>query len=264
MKFAIGSDFHLDVNERYPFMLESDRDAFYLCAGDIAGVPDFRDKWLQQQIERGYRGVFVSGNHKVYHDEPISMEQLHDKLRGQFADCQNGFKFLENDCVFIESENILIIGCTLWTDFMLDGFQVLSGDFATKHMNDYGFKCIQTSDGMRRMCWQDTVKWFADSISYIENTIKEYPNARVVLLTHHGPSRKSVGVQFMNSVLSAAFVSNLEPFIHKHPEIKLWVHGHTHSSSDYMIDGCRVVCNPRGYVFAGEDSAFNKNLIIEI
>ncbi len=32
----------------------------------------------------------------------------------------------------------------------------------------------------------------------------------------------------------------------------LWIHGHTHDSFDYVHNGTRVVCNPRGYCeFAG-------------
>jgi hypothetical protein len=29
--------------------------------------------------------------------------------------------------------------------------------------------------------------------------------------------------------------------------VQLWIHGHTHSSFDYVVAGTRVVCNPRGY-----------------
>jgi len=32
------------------------------------------------------------------------------------------------------------------------------------------------------------------------------------------------------------------------PQIKLWVHGHTHDPYDYVIGETRVVCNPRGYI----------------
>ena len=32
---------------------------------------------------------------------------------------------------------------------------------------------------------------------------------------------------------------------------KLWIHGHMHNRSDYMIGDTRIVCNPRGY--AGHD-----------
>ena len=27
---------------------------------------------------------------------------------------------------------------------------------------------------------------------------------------------------------------------------QLWIHGHTHDSFDYVVNGTRVVCNPRG------------------
>jgi len=33
-----------------------------------------------------------------------------------------------------------------------------------------------------------------------------------------------------------------------HPQIKLWIHGHTHESFDYMVGDTRIVCNPRGYI----------------
>lgn len=29
--------------------------------------------------------------------------------------------------------------------------------------------------------------------------------------------------------------------------VKLWVHGHMHNASDYVIGDTRVVCNPKGY-----------------
>ena len=46
----------------------------------------------------------------------------------------------------------------------------------------------------------------------------------------------------------------------------LWVHGHTHDSFDYTINGTRVVCNPRGYVIDGvnENARFDPDLVIAI
>ena len=29
--------------------------------------------------------------------------------------------------------------------------------------------------------------------------------------------------------------------------IKVWTHGHTHDTFDYMIGSTRIVCRPRGY-----------------
>jgi hypothetical protein len=39
----------------------------------------------------------------------------------------------------------------------------------------------------------------------------------------------------------------MEKFIKQNPRIKLFVHGHMHDSFDYMIDNCRVICEPYGY-----------------
>jgi predicted phosphodiesterase len=47
---------------------------------------------------------------------------------------------------------------------------------------------------------------------------------------------------------------------------RLWIHGHTHDSFDYRLDGTRVVCNPRGYAKDGanENPLFDAGFMIEI
>jgi hypothetical protein len=44
------------------------------------------------------------------------------------------------------------------------------------------------------------------------------------------------------------------------------VHGHTHDSFDYDLDGTRVVCNPRGYARGGvnENPRFDPHLTITV
>jgi len=47
----------------------------------------------------------------------------------------------------------------------------------------------------------------------------------------------------------------------------LWIHGHVHSSADYVVEGTRVVCNARGYPgYLGgvENAFFSPGLIVEI
>lgn len=268
MKFAIGSDFHLDINQDHPFDLEADKDAFYLCCGDTSGEPEFRDKWLVRQAERGYRGAFVLGNHQVYHIFIKSIQDMHAELHNMFNSCDNGFKFLENDTIYFLADNILLIGCTLWTDFTADGDATIAGNIAQTRMNDYGWKCFKDGDEIRKLHWADTVTFNNKSMEYIRQTIDEYkqkhPDIKVVLMTHHAPSRKSLDARFVNSVLAPAFVSNLEHFILGTPEIKLWAHGHLHDACDYKIGECRIVCNPRGYLYHGEGGDFNTNLIVEI
>ena len=47
--------------------------------------------------------------------------------------------------------------------------------------------------------------------------------------------------------MNGGFHTELSEMILDHPNIKHWVHGHTHDPFDYKIGECRVVCNPRGY-----------------
>jgi hypothetical protein len=70
-----------------------------------------------------------------------------------------------------------------------------------------------------------------------------------VVCTHHAPSKGSEHPRYAHDTLmNGAYNSNLDDFIMERPMIKLWTHGHTHEDFDYMIKGCRVVCNPRGYI----------------
>jgi hypothetical protein len=76
-----------------------------------------------------------------------------------------------------------------------------------------------------------------------------------VVLTHHGPHRLSLAPRFADHWVSTAFINELPAAFFDVPV--LWVHGHTHTSFDYRIGGCRVLCNPRGYARSGAGAAEN-------
>src|SRR5690606_7517276 len=86
-----------------------------------------------------------------------------------------------------------------------------------------------------------------------------------VVVTHHAPSRKSIHPRFADSLLNAGFVSDAERLIGA-DRAQLWIHGHTHDSFDYPVNGTRVICNPRGYAKDGvnENPLFSPDLIVEV
>lgn len=259
----------MDVNRNYPFELESDKNAFCLICGDTAGIPKDRDNWLIEQEKRGYHGAFILGNHQVYNWDEISMQDMHTQLKDQFNDCSNGFKFLENDSIYFPEENILLIGCTLWTDFNVFGHTESDGQYSQYRMNDYKWHCLKHSSGLRKMNWKDKLRFHKKSMKYIQETITKYkrshPGVKIIVMTHHAPSMKSVAIACdKDRWIIPAYVSALDDFILNNPEIKLWCHGHLHDQANYEIGGCRVVSNPRGYVYWGEDALFNSNFIVEI
>ena len=84
------------------------------------------------------------------------------------------------------------------------------------------------------------------------------------MITHMAPSMLSVPEQYATDRISAAYASRLEELAAK---ADLWVHGHMHESSDYLIGKCRIVCNPCGYMTRGggiENGDFDPNFIAEI
>ena len=63
----------------------------------------------------------------------------------------------------------------------------------------------------------------------------------------------------------ACFVSDAAHLIDR-SRVQLWVHGHTHDSFDYVVNGTRVVCNPRGYAKNGvnENPSFDIDFIVDV
>lgn len=277
-KFRILSDLHVDYNNEYPFDLEGDTKVFTLIAGDVAGWPSIRKAWLRRQIDFGYKGVFVEGNHVVYHNEKKTLDEIYIDLRNDFPLNPDSFSFLENNCILIK--DILIIGCTLWTDYNLYDHIERDGYEAEHGMNDFRFKCIKTlseeeypdgaksrwNNGVRNLKYTDQIRFHEQSLKAIDQCLYEHKGRyrKVILVTHHAPTQMSIGHKYVGSRLNAAYASRLSDFILNRPEICLWVHGHVHEPFDYQIGNCHVICNPRGYVRYYEDTSFKPNLIVNI
>ena len=98
----------------------------------------------------------------------------------------------------------------------------------------------------------------------IEKACEMFPDKKIIVVTHHAPSAKSIDIVYETDKANGSYASNLENFILDHPNIKLWCHGHIHSQSDYMIGDCRVICNPRGYEMYRPNLAFESRLLIEV
>jgi predicted house-cleaning noncanonical NTP pyrophosphatase (MazG superfamily) len=97
---------------------------------------------------------------------------------------------------------------------------------------------------------EDTVEYHRKMLEYIKIVTTMMPEStqKYVVVGHHAPSKASTHPRYQNdTTMNGAYSSDLSEFILDRPQIKLWVHGHTHDSFDYMIGSTRVVCNPRGY-----------------
>lgn len=101
-----------------------------------------------------------------------------------------------------------------------------------------------------------------EQTSWIRERLTDEFEGPTILVTHHLPHPRSIHRKYRGSALNPAFASDLSHFMG--PPIALWIHGHTHESCDYVENGTRVVCNPRGYGPFELNAAFDPILKVEI
>ena len=117
----------------------------------------------------------------------------------------------------------------------------------TKSGNWYPCNSGKTKKTLRTFEPSDHAGYFHYSFGFIKEKVEEYKDKPIVIMTHHAPSPYSISEEYKGSMLNAAFASNLNKFIIKHPQIRLWVHGHIHTPTDYILGETRIACCPFGY-----------------
>lgn len=245
MRIKVISDLHIDINHRVTWQF--DPDTFYVICGDISGDAEITRDFVKKHIKQG---VFVAGNHLGYSSK-ITLEDSLALLRSEFN--KGKVRFLNNNVYTIK--NTVFIGTTLWTDFNLYGCVPECMEIAWNCLNDYRYvKTFNEKYGMVRTLGPiTTLGYFQKNVAYLEKQLEKYKDKKVVIVTHHAPSLKSIDEKYVYDKTSAAYASNLEWLIEKYDNIVLWCHGHVHAKTRYRIGHTRVVCEPFGY--------YNENLM---
>ena len=253
VKLHILSDLHLSAG---PFEVpRNDADAVIL-AGDVARPKDA----VEWALGFAKPVLYVAGNHEFYGGSiPGTLAELKRRCAG------TDVRVLDCDATFLGG--VRFLGTTLWTDFALFGTEeerAAAVGEAQRLIRDFSRIRIREGDeGLFTPA--DSAALFASHAGWLERELSEPYAGPTVVVTHHAPSPKSIHPRFADSLLNACFVSDAERLV-AGGRACLWIHGHTHDSFDYFINGTRVVCNPRGYAKDGvnENRRFDANLTIEI
>jgi len=251
MKIALGSDLHLEFGAIELHNTEA-ADVLVL-AGDILVAKHLNPthhhdaryrKFFKECCERFPKVVYVLGNHEHYaYDVQETVTYLKSEL------VYDNLYILDDETVDILDHTF--IGTTLWTDMNEEDSLTLY--HTTSMMNDFqtiknSARTVNEWGKPARLTPEDTVEFHKKSMDYINHITYNRPNYKFVVVGHHCPSLKSVHPKYANDkIMNGAFASDLDDFIAYRPQIKLWVHGHTHEDFDYMLSETRIVCNPRGY-----------------
>jgi predicted phosphodiesterase len=207
--------------------------------------------------------LFVPGNHEY---DAQDFDDGHVRLR---RTCEElGIHFLERETMVLGG--VRFIGTTLWSDFdaLADheracdlGRRLMLRDKAFRAANFYLRKTGGTrfsepflAEPMRAqaLVCQD---WLRTALA------KPFEGSTVVV-THFAPSLRSADPRYGLVPGTAGFCNALDDML---SQADLWLHGHLHAPSDYVVHGvrsggaawqCRVVANPLGYDRKGEQESF--------
>ena len=293
MKIKIVSDLHLEFG---PLSIENNGADVLILSGDICVASDLNDRdnynimgeqrrsnsyhtFFSECCERFSHVIYIAGNHEHYHgDFATSISRLREKLS-----YLSNLYILDKEVKVID--DVTFVGGTLWTDMNKEDPNTLFG--ISRMMNDFrlvensnrevSYKVYGTINGVEdrskvsfktrpsRFGPEDALADHKEMMQFVKTVVEGQPDQKFVVVGHHAPSKQSTKPRYKNDVImNGGYSSDLSEFILDNPQIKLWTHGHTHDTFDYMIGSTRIVCNPRGYYGYEENPSFDPGILVEV
>jgi len=204
--------------------------------------------------------LYVPGNHEFYGGSiPGTLQRLRELCAGTCV------QVLDRDEV--RMGRVRFLGATLWTDFLLEGDgsgRATAEETALRLVRD--FQRIHVDEHQAELFTPShCAACFARDAAWLAAKLAQPHDGPTVVITHHAPSPRSIHPRFAGSPLNACFVSDAHQLLDGR-RVQLWVHGHTHDSFDYAVNGTRVICNPRGYAREGvnENASFDPNFTLDV
>lgn len=260
MRIQYLSDLHL---ESWAFTLKVRPDADVLVlAGDIASAKHSVrfEKLLSETM--GKPTIVIHGNHEFYDARMEDVKEERLKICRRYCNV----RLLDNSWEVING--VQFIGTTLWSDFKLPfTFEGQYGSFPelAKTIAYQGISDFHRIAGNGRMFMpQDAADLHRDARHLIQVRSQwnaGYDPLPTVVVSHFLPSPLSIDPQYKHSPLNPYFASNCEDLMGGN--VKAFIHGHTHHSCSYLVNGTRVACNPRGYK-EGENTMFDSQATIDV
>ncbi len=242
-------EFHKDGGQAFVDYLwdenKSNPPDVMILAGDISDIDHLRGSIKMFAKKFPCQILFVIGNHELYGTTPQNALKKAANIELGIEDVYWLEPYPSPDEMFSANPNARFgfRGATLW-------FPKPDVTARKDWMNDY-----QQIYDFEPWVYEQHKK----SVEYLAKRIKPGD----VVVTHHGPSLKSIHPRYEGSPINQFFASDLDWLIESRKPA-FWVQGHTHESLDYKIGDTRVVCNPFGYVRESENPNFNPKLVIEV
>lgn len=245
-KLLVLSDLHLEHRSpKHPFVRGNDEHAdVVILAGDIhvgvLGLEWARRTFPNKEI------VYVAGNHEFFGQRWDTLIESMREAAQTF-----GIHFLENDEATVKG--IRFLGTTMWTDFKFFGSESQAEAMAAAEESKSDYWAISLNEADQRIRAGHTLERHLVADAWLRERLETGTPESTVVVTHHYPCRRSTAPRFREDILTATCGAHMDTLFGK---MGTWIHGHTHTSFDYVQHGTRVVCNPRGHL-TNSDNAEN-------
>ncbi|WP_332777595.1 metallophosphoesterase [Polaromonas sp.] len=277
MNIQLLSDLHLESNPHFSVQPAPGADVLVL-AGDIGSYQkgsrlqdaDFGlARFSPLPVSQGGAGwpvpvLFLPGNHEY---DGLDFDATHARLR---ETCERlGMVWLERETVLLQG--VRFVGTTLWADFdaltaeaaqagtLTLAAQLKAREKAFRAANFY-LNIAATLRGGSLMLAGQVREQALLCQAWLRQALALPFDGPTVVVTHFAPSLRSADPRYGLTPGTAGFCNALDDLL---PLADVWLHGHLHCPSDYVVHGCRVVANPLGYARKGEQAAFRPHLLIE-
>lgn len=286
MKYRICSDIHGEFfkdNSDAKFnrivrniipTTEDDKNNILLLAGDIGTYStwDTTYRRIISYLSPKFKYVILTaGNHSWYGCDFWGDE--YNKLWNGAVIPKNVF-YLKNEAMVLEENKTVVFGGCMWTSLGSDN--PMAKMYVNGRMNDYSIikrnrnenddvPLYKSTSHKVAITPDDTISEFYKFKTKFESALDEFKNyENFIVLTHHAPSNESIDMRYRGSDLNVAYVEDMTKYMFDYPNIKLWTHGHMHSTNQYKVSNCDIVVNAYGYHSYEENLKYDKNMSIEI
>lgn len=279
MRIQLLSDLHLEMHPQF-FATPAVNADLLVLAGDVGSYQggsrlageDFgleRFSPLPQYAGWPTPVIYVPGNHEY---DGLDFDATHARLR---ATCERlGLIWLERESVVIDG--VRFVGTTLWSDFdaLAHGVshpeaRLRQREKAYRAANYYLSKTGGTRAGVPFLAEQVREQSLLCQ-QWLRSALALRFAGTTVAITHFAPSLNSADPRYGLVAGTAGFCNALDDLL---PYADLWLHGHLHAPSDYVVEGvradasawrCRVVANPLGYAYKNEQALFLPYCILTV
>lgn len=261
------------VTEKYVWPKIQRKCDYLALLGDIGNpFSEAYESFLADLSPKFKKIILIAGNTDYYNQDESSVQYTMQEVEVQISKlCKKygNIDFLQRKCLRIDEVRYMIIGCTLWSR--------VQSEYVIKNWEDY--KYIKVMDKnlnrIRDLTAKDTNQFHDDDLRFINQYIEEAQKIQynLIVLTHFAPIKRNTLQENYRCTLQQTQASDLEFLMKQSQIIKLWAFGHTHHSSDQMVNKTRVVSNQHGFYNENfdvnlhqkyKDPCFDKDYVINL